>query len=340
VDEKGFRAFVAEGKRVRKDLDEGTIRASLKLIRRFERFLSKRRPGRDFRKATKRDLEAFVRELGESNEANYENLLALVRYARFANNKAVEASVIEMLDGAEVMEVLAGILKDRIGSRGRDDIFCGIDLPSIGSSHKGWPKVTKEIMDRLESKLDESTWKGALLAGPHTAPDEYYLPEKRRYEGSGGLDKFLSARADEFLALLKQCRDEGTLFFNQEIDDEALSYVKSNREIGGGVRKGDIIYETKIPYMVREYLREEDPRMRRYYACHCPWVREAIRSGLQVSPNFCYCSAAYHKKPWDVIFDEPVDVEVVSSVLKGDETCRFAIKIPEKHRVRRRERRS
>lgn len=332
MDEKGFRAFVAAGKRVKPDLDEAEIRSNLGIVAEFERFLSGRDSVKMFQTASEDDVEAFVEELGLSNRANYENLVALVRYARFTNTKAVEARVIEMLDGAEVMDALAVILKSRTGQEGCEKVFAGIELPSVETSHAEWPVVTKAVMERLEAQLDEGAWKGALLAGPHTAPDEYYLPERKKFEESKDIDEYLSRRADEFAALLQQCKDEDVLFFNQEIDEDVLAFVRGNKEIGGGVRDGDTIFETKIPFMAREYIRETDPVTRRYLYCHCPWVRESIRSGLEISPNFCYCSAAYHKKPWDVIFGKPVEAEVVSSVLRGDLVCRFAIKIPEGYR--------
>ena len=339
MDEKGFRTFVAEGSRVRKDLSEQEIRSTVKLVREFERFLSKRSPPRSFSGATKRDFEAFVKQLARTGRNTEESIIAFIRYARFVDNKAVEMSGIQMLDGATVMESLSEILKDAIGPEKHKEIFRGITFPSVGSSIKTWPKVTKKLMERLEGGLDERIWKGALLAGPHTAPTEYYLPEKAKYEKTRDIDGFLKRRADEFIALLAQHVKDGTLFFNQEIDEDVLEFVRNNPEIAGGVRKGDTIYETKIPYMTREYLREKDKTMRRYYYCHCPWVREAIRTGLEVSPNFCYCSAAFHKKPWDVIFGQPVEAKVLKSVLAGDLVCRFAIKIPKKHVAKRRSRR-
>jgi hypothetical protein len=70
--------------------------------------------------------------------------------------------------------------------------------------------------------------------------------------------------------------------------------------------------------------------MKRYYTCHCPLVRESIITGYPKIPrNWCYCSGGYGKLRYDVIFEEPVEVELLESVLDGDLRCRFAIKIPE-----------
>jgi hypothetical protein len=97
------------------------------------------------------------------------------------------------------------------------------------------------------------------------------------------------------------------------------------------VKEGNVIYVTKIPYMAKKYLHENNERMKRYYACHCTWVREAIKSGMEISPEFCNCSAGFEKRLWDVIFGRPVKADVLQTVLKGDTICRFAIHIPQEY---------
>jgi hypothetical protein len=109
-----------------------------------------------------------------------------------------------------------------------------------------------------------------------------------------------------------------------------LALVENDPEIESGRREGSIVYVTKIPYMAKEFLAETDPTLRRYYACHCPWAREAIRqSERELFGDFCYCSGGYHKKPWEVIFRRPIRVEVLESALRGNLRCRFAIHLPD-----------
>jgi hypothetical protein len=129
---------------------------------------------------------------------------------------------------------------------------------------------------------------------------------------------------------LEQIRDEGGLFFTQPITDEVIGFVRAHPEIAQGVRDGEVLYEVKIPYMAVEYLAETDERMKRYYYCHCPWVRESLKEGdVRVSPTFCLCSAGFHKKSWEVIFDQPLKAEIVETVLRGDPWCKISIHLPE-----------
>jgi len=80
-------------------------------------------------------------------------------------------------------------------------------------------------------------------------------------------------------------------------------------EILGGVREGDVISATKIPYKPDEWLNEQDPERKQYLACHCPMARASLKppvtSESQVPPVWCHCSAGYEKLMFDVIFDEP-----------------------------------
>jgi hypothetical protein len=186
-------------------------------------------------------------------------------------------------------------------------------------------------MEHLEAFLGEEGCREVLLSGPHVGPKKEYLPERKTFLESEGIDDFLRKRHLEYIHELESHMNEHTLYFTQEIDGEVLDYVKNTPTCQNGVREGKIIYITKIPYMAKHYLNEKNEKMKRYYYCHCPWVRESIKSGINISPNFCYCSASYEKRPWDIIFGQSVKAEVLESVLSGDLICRFAIHIPDNY---------
>ena len=58
--------------------------------------------------------------------------------------------------------------------------------------------------------------------------------------------------------------------------------------------------------------------------CLCPMV-ETKPAGL--SKTFCICSLGYVKEMHEQMFKKPVEVELVSSVLRGDPRCQFKITV-------------
>jgi len=98
-----------------------------------------------------------------------------------------------------------------------------------------------------------------------------------------------------------------------------------------GVRQGNKIIATKIPksgFLV-EYMQESDPAKKRGLYCHCPRVRDALKMGESLPPIYCYCGAGFYKGLWEEILGQPVRVELLESVLNGDDVCSVAIHLPE-----------
>lgn len=331
MDEKGFRKFVAEGKRVPPNLSESTVMQHIKTVKEFEALVRKRNAKKDFDSATKSDVRVFVAQLTKKKADMWANLIGLLRYSRFAGNEDVELALLLILDGYDVLGKLTDAVVKEVGKKESGKILKGFKVPDFGTTPKMYPRITKDFMSRLESNLDQHTCRRILLTGVHAGPPEYYLDEKKMLKDSKDVDEYLSRRRKKLIKELSDHMKNDTLFFTQRIDKKALDFVKKNPEVAGGVRKGNRIFQTKIPYMMIEYLDETDKTLRRYYACHCPLARESILSGLRISRDFCYCSAGYEKRPYEVAFGEPVETEVLQSVLWGDPVCRFAMRIPDKY---------
>lgn len=318
MDKKGFHEFLET-----RELSESEIEESISLVERFEIFLKASKP-------TKEDVKTFSALLIEERINTQANFYALARYGRFLGNNEVYVAVVDLLDGAEAMDSLYEKAGQVLGEQKRDEIFEGVELPPLGLPNDEKVKVTQVVMERLESLADPQECQDILSDSLRRLRDERYQDEKELYLDCQSLDEFLDKNAQNFIAQLERLRDEGQLFFTQEITDEVIEYVRSQPLIARGVRDGGILYEVKIPHMTKEYLAETDEQMKRYYYCHCPWVKEAIKSGnARISPTFCSCSAGFHKKRWEVIFDQPLRAEIVESVLKGDKWCKIAIQLPE-----------
>ncbi|MHA1484078.1 MAG: hypothetical protein ACTSPR_02025 [Candidatus Thorarchaeota archaeon] len=290
----------------------------------FRRFLQERKGSED------QIMQSISIVLIKEGANTYDNFVALARYGLFAKNNDIYVSFFGLIDGGDVIDVLFEKLGDIAGEDKRDEVFNGIELPPLGLPPSQKPKVTQTVVDKLEALVDAETCKTILSEVAHGIPKEYHLEKRNEYLRAKNIDEYIKRRRAKAIAQLEKHRDEGTPFFNQEITDEVIDFVKSRPDILTGVRRGNKIYHTKIPYMPKEYLAETDEMMKRYYCCHCQWARESIKAGdVEVSPTFCYCSAGFTKQPWEVALDQPLEVEVVKSVLKGDLECSFVVHLPE-----------
>lgn len=322
VDKDGFQKFLEE-----REVSEDMIEQSFQIVEEFEAFLHEKKG--NLESASVDNFREFSGLMIRDEKNSYDNYVALARYNYFVENMTVYLAVLELLDGSNVLEVLHEKLGLAIGEEKRDEVFEGIALPPMGTPSTEKPRFTQAIMEKLEAIVDPSTCQKALADVAHGIPREWYAEEREKFLQAENIDKYIALKRQKAIAQLEKHRDEGTLFFNQEITDEVIEFVKSHPDVLTGVREGDKIIHTKIPYLAKEYLTETDEKMKRYYYCHCAWARETIRTDeIEVSPTFCYCSAGFTKQPWEVALDQPLEVEILKSALKGDLECKFAIKLP------------
>ncbi len=315
-----FRAMLKSRKLAAKK-----IAAAVALAQRFETFIEST-GGKPDAETTWYFCKVLIAEGGNT----YDNLLALARYGQFIQNDAVYVAVLELLDGREAQANLYQRVGELFGEDVRDEVFAGIGVAPLGTPSTEKPGYMFPVLERLTKKVGRKAVEQLLSACLRDLSNGYYRNQRRRYLRARNIDEYLAAEHRYFVRTLKKCQQAGELFFAQEITDQVLEFVRKDPEMGGGVRVGHIVYDTKIPYNAKQFLAEEEPLLKRYHACHCPWAREAIRTGaVAVDPIFCNCSAGFTKKPWEVIFGQTLRVEVLESVLRGDMRCRFAIHLPE-----------
>ena len=179
-------------------------------------------------------------------------------------------------------------------------------------------------------KLGTETCHNVLAGNHHEIPLKSFDKHKQWLQEAGSIDGFLKRVHGEAVSELEHYMNEGKVWYEQEITPEIVEFVKGNQEVLSAVRDGEYLYITKFPYAPKDWLAETDPVMKRYYGCHCPLARAAIIEGKPVIPlDWCYCSGGFAKLKFDVVFGEPTEVEVLESVLAGDDRCRFRVKIPE-----------
>ncbi|MFW9832371.1 MAG: GyrI-like domain-containing protein [Candidatus Thorarchaeota archaeon] len=90
-------------------------------------------------------------------------------------------------------------------------------------------------------------------------------------------------------------------------------------------REGSIIYSEKSPANPAAFkAAKTDAEKRRAY-CFCPLIRDCLD---ETPEAFCNCSAGWPKQLWEGILDQPLKIEIVQSLTKGDDRCEFAIHLP------------
>jgi len=255
----------------------------------------------------------------------------IIGYGRFINNPNLIIWGLEVLDGSEVMENFSKRLEEEFSKEFRDEIFQGIELPPLGISQKDKPNYTKILISRFESKVDSKTCEEFLAKGLRDSYAEWRKPDRERFLKADNFDAFLKDKRKRQIEELEKHRDEKTLYFTQEINDEVVEYVKSDPSIETGVRNGNVLTVRKIPHEAIKYLNEKNPDKKSYHYCHCPWAKESFQDGTidEIPTVFCNCSGGYYKSYWEIILDQPVEVKTVKTVMKGDSICEFEVYLPE-----------
>jgi effector-binding domain-containing protein len=93
------------------------------------------------------------------------------------------------------------------------------------------------------------------------------------------------------------------------------------------LRKGNIIYSSKTPRDPKSFEKATTTEEKRKAYCFCPIIRERLDKGMPAA--FCYCGAGWYRQQWEGAISRPVKIEIVESLLKGDDRCQFAIYLPE-----------
>lgn len=217
---------------------------------------------------------------------------------------------------------LAACLDDVVGENVRRQVMRGADRISGQSSRRDVAEWTAEAMHRLEHLVGTERATEVMTGCSCRYPIEELQPIREQYEATGDVGvahRLLQERFESFL------RD--TL----QLDEEQVATVVGRGWGLAGVRQGSTIVATKIPKSeyLADYLAESDPERRRRLYCHCPRVREALGDDIRLPEIYCACGAGFYKHLWEEILQQPVEVEVLSSVLAGDDVCSIVIHLPD-----------
>jgi hypothetical protein len=159
-------------------------------------------------------------------------------------------------------------------------------------------------MERLDDAVSDPEARCRIVSGcAHRFPEVLIDEMRQAYQEAGSVD--------ELLASMRRDRPKDGL--------PGPDYPK---------RVGNTIYEAKLPRDPKSYKNAKTDLERRISYCFCPTLRAAMRAGETISPTFCNCGAGWFLQKWEGILGKPVEVELIRSVLKGDNLCEVAVHLP------------
>lgn len=318
LQEEKFREYLKKRK-----VDQSLIEKYIESVKGFDAFLKNKFNVSKIDKSLLYQTRHYVQSLKMNEEEKISFLNVLKSYGVAANAERIVGNTNRLLGQGGWLSRLSETLDEHVGEETRTKIMeAGGQIKHSSTANKKI-KWIKCMMDCLEANVDEETCKNILQNNLHykNPKTPAYMKLKKMYEKSG-IDTVL-----EFLHNKWKTR-VGDRYGN---DSPEYEFVANDPTIEAGKREGNIIYVSKIPFKLREYLNAKNDKDKRYHYCHCGWIKASIPKSdeEQISSTFCNCSGGWHKIPFETIFGRTLRVEVVKSVLKGDDICTFAIHIPE-----------
>lgn len=216
---------------------------------------------------------------------------------------------------------LSGCLDGVAGEEVRKVVMRGSEGLSSSSTSQEVIAWSKGAMERLDSLVDEGKRKRIMVGCACHYPKDELQEIRAIYEQTKDVDLIHRMLHEQFESFLRD---------SLKLSDEYIDEIVGRGWGLAGTKRGNTIIATKIPksgYLVA-YMEEPDPKIRRQYYCHCPRVRDAVKASETLSSTYCYCGAGFYKGIWEEIIQEPVEVEVLESVLVGGEVCRIAVHLP------------
>ena len=197
-------------------------------------------------------------------------------------------------------------------------------------SHEWTCRLAHGIGAALGPKAEGLVMQGVQALGPASTKEDRYagvksarerLDAATRDEGKKYLS--VSGCADDFPPnRLEHLRE--VYLRRRSVDDVLEDMLGDNFWYAGPVRKGVVVYETKLPVDQEGHKRAKTREERRKAYCHCILLNHFINDG-DVSPTYCYCGAGWYRQLWEAITGAPVHIEAVRLLTRGDEECTFAV---------------
>lgn len=196
--------------------------------------------------------------------------------------------------------LLAEGLERNLGGEARQQVMEGIEQIGPESSQEVYTEWIRGAMDALDSLTEDAEEKYQVLSCcAHVFPEERIALLRSLFERSGDIDDLL-----------------------QEMYQDPDWYEDP-------VRTRNVLHMRKVPYDPQGYELATTPVERRRAYCHCAFVRPYLDEvPSRLSPTFCWCGSGWYRRLWEGILGQPVKIEHVETLLKGNDQCTLTITLP------------
>ena len=274
------------------------------------------------------DLDRVIKHWLEEKKNDIAKFIVLMRYFRLIKRNDLFIRLTQYTGGLDVIENILESVKEYSQEEDVKIVMSGLNIPELGTSSHDMPEFTEKFMNNLEKRFNNEELRHVLAGNNHGIPRQAYNKEIVFYEKANTLEEYLKDLHVRKVAELQEHCDQNKVWFEQKITQEVVDYVKKDQEILSAVLRGDKLYMKKIPYDIESFLHADNDEDRAYFACHCPFARENIKSKKHnISKNWCYCSAGFEKYPFEIILNQKLPITCLNSAINKDTFCRFEISL-------------
>jgi predicted hydrocarbon binding protein len=205
----------------------------------------------------------------------------------------------------EKLELYARNLKRLAGEDVVDEVLRGSENFNDETSPEELANWTKCSLEKLVEQVDDKTVKNIMVHNACRLIEENWLGDT--------------------VGKLKEAKE---IYEKNKDIDEVITFMKNDKSIFPDYdRKNFVLTSTKKPRDRESYEKAKTKYEKQKSYCYCPFVRTTKD---KIPRSYCYCGAGFNKFIWEEIVGEGVVVELIKSVLDGDDCCTFEIYLPER----------
>lgn len=207
-------------------------------------------------------------------------------------------------------------LKIGLKKIGKEDLFEKLIDGKTDETMISW---SKKLMQKLSEELSQEQVENVMCECACRRPKTDLKELREEYARTGDIKTIHHKMQKIFEKSIKEYK---------QLSDEQIDMINELSMGMVGKLEDNIVTVSKIPKEFHKYFACDDKKMKKYYYCHCPRIREVLLSEEEpVDTNYCYCGAGFYKDIWEFILQKPVKVELLETIMKGDDVCKIEIRL-------------